>query len=236
MTDHPDDCAELRARIHDTQQAARSSPHEAADAAARTDRGQSPPQGWATAGDQSARTEELRALVTLLECPRPDPRGPAGAVPRADAPDAAARPRADRLVGRAWNASRGPARARDRPGGAGHPGRLRAAPAGGPEPPIVGLPRRAREGSGAERTIARAPPAATDPTRTLLLRADNLLKNSPGGAGPDQQDDRAVRARKALVEAREVAAAGDVDERIRELVLRRLDALDALQESDEPGA
>ena len=80
------------------------------------------------------------------------------------------------------------------------------------------------------------PSAATDRIRTLLLRADNLLKNSPEGAGPDQRDDRAARARKALVEAQEVAAADDVDERIRELVLRRLDALDALEESGEPSA
>lgn len=65
--------------------------------------------------------------------------------------------------------------------------------------------------------------------RTLLLRADNLLKNSvPGG----DDDDRAARARSALLEAREAARDPEVDPRVRELVERRLDVLDALEAGD----
>jgi hypothetical protein len=68
-----------------------------------------------------------------------------------------------------------------------------------------------------------------DRIRTLLLRADNLLKNSvPGG----DDDDRAARARVALIEAAEVAEDPAVDPRVRELVQRRLDALDALDGDD----
>jgi hypothetical protein len=65
------------------------------------------------------------------------------------------------------------------------------------------------------------PPA--DRVRTLLLRADNLLKNAGDPA------DRERRAREALQEARGVAAAaGDaVDPRVAELIERRLQALDA---------
>ncbi len=58
-----------------------------------------------------------------------------------------------------------------------------------------------------------------DRLRTLLLRADNVLKNE------GDQADRERRARSALLEAREVARDPDVDPRVRELVERRLAAL-----------
>jgi len=64
-----------------------------------------------------------------------------------------------------------------------------------------------------------------DRVRTLLLRADNVLKNStPPTLDPA---DRARRARAALEEAREVAAGGGVDPRVAELIERRLAALEA---------
>lgn len=63
--------------------------------------------------------------------------------------------------------------------------------------------------------------APADRIRTLLLRADNVLKNEGDPAG------RAERARKALEEAREVARDPGVDERLRGLIERRLEALDA---------
>jgi len=73
--------------------------------------------------------------------------------------------------------------------------------------------------------------APADRIRTLLLRADNLLKNSvPGG----DDDDRAARARVALIEAADVAEDPEVDPRVRELVQRRLDALDAPDGEDAP--
>ena len=53
--------------------------------------------------------------------------------------------------------------------------------------------------------------------RTLLLRTDNLLKKG-----------RADRALEALEEARGVAAEPAVDERLRELVDRRIEALRSL--------
>jgi hypothetical protein len=58
-----------------------------------------------------------------------------------------------------------------------------------------------------------------DRLRTLLLRADNVLKNQGDPA------DRERRARAALLEARDVARDPDVDPRVRELVERRLEAL-----------
>ena len=58
-----------------------------------------------------------------------------------------------------------------------------------------------------------------DRLRTLLLRADNVLKNAGDPA------DRERRARAALLEARDVARDPDVDPRVRELVERRLAAL-----------
>ena len=58
-----------------------------------------------------------------------------------------------------------------------------------------------------------------DRLRTLLLRADNVLKNEGDPA------DRERRARAALLEALDVARDPDVDPRVRELVERRLAAL-----------
>ena len=56
---------------------------------------------------------------------------------------------------------------------------------------------------------------ASDRVRTLLLRGDNLLKH---GRSQD-------KAREAFEEARRVAADADLDERIRELIDRRLEQL-----------
>ena len=53
--------------------------------------------------------------------------------------------------------------------------------------------------------------------RTLLLRTDNLLKKG-----------RTDAAREALAQAKDAAAAPSVDPRVRELVERRLAALDQL--------
>jgi hypothetical protein len=61
--------------------------------------------------------------------------------------------------------------------------------------------------------------APADRIRTLLLRADNVLKNQGDAA------DRQRRAREALEEAREVARDPNVDPRVRELVDRRLEQL-----------
>ena len=62
--------------------------------------------------------------------------------------------------------------------------------------------------------------APADRIRTLLLRADNVLKNEGDTA------DRQRRARQALEEARDVAADPSVDPKIRDLVERRLALLD----------
>jgi hypothetical protein len=64
-----------------------------------------------------------------------------------------------------------------------------------------------------------SPAAPADRIRTLLLRADNLLKNE------GDQADRRRRAVQALEEAREVARDPGVEPRVRELVERRLEAL-----------
>lgn len=56
---------------------------------------------------------------------------------------------------------------------------------------------------------------ASDRVRTLLLRGDNLLKN---GRSQD-------KAREAFEEARAVASEAGLDERIRELIERRLEQL-----------
>ena len=56
---------------------------------------------------------------------------------------------------------------------------------------------------------------AANRVRTLLLRGDNLLKH---GRSED-------KAREAFEEAREVAAAGDLDQPIRDLIERRLEQL-----------
>jgi hypothetical protein len=63
--------------------------------------------------------------------------------------------------------------------------------------------------------------APADRIRTLLLRADNVLKNEGDPA------DRERRARAALEEARDVARDPAVEERVRELIDRRLAALEA---------
>lgn len=68
--------------------------------------------------------------------------------------------------------------------------------------------------------------APADRVRTLLLRADNVLKNTVPGGDPA---DRARRAREALTQAADVAQDPAVDPRVRELVQRRLDGLDALE-------
>ncbi len=64
---------------------------------------------------------------------------------------------------------------------------------------------------------------ASERIRTLLLRADNVLKNAGDPA------DRARRARQALEEARELARDPTVDQRVRDLVERRIEGLDALE-------
>ncbi len=74
-----------------------------------------------------------------------------------------------------------------------------------------------------DRRVSAAP---ADRVRTLLLRADNLLKNRLDPARPG--DDRAIRARAALQEAAEVAQDPDLDPRVRELVDRRIAAVDLL--------
>ncbi|HEU4658812.1 MAG TPA: hypothetical protein VFR97_14885 [Capillimicrobium sp.] len=61
----------------------------------------------------------------------------------------------------------------------------------------------------------------TDRIRTLLLRADNVLKNE------GDPSDRERRARQALAEARDLARDPAVDGRVRELIDRRLAALEA---------
>ncbi len=65
-----------------------------------------------------------------------------------------------------------------------------------------------------------------DKVRNLLLRADNVLKNTvPGG----DDADRMRRAREALEQARVLADDPCVEPRVRELVERRLDGLAALE-------
>lgn len=61
-----------------------------------------------------------------------------------------------------------------------------------------------------------------DRIRTLLLRADNVLKNQGAGGTPIDHEDRARRARQALEEAREIARDPNVDQRVRDLVERRI--------------
>ena len=65
-----------------------------------------------------------------------------------------------------------------------------------------------------------------DRVRTLLLRADNVLKNTVPGGDPA---DRERRAREALEEALRLSEDPCVDARVRELVERRLAALDAIE-------
>jgi hypothetical protein len=72
--------------------------------------------------------------------------------------------------------------------------------------------------------------APADRVRTLLLRADNVLKNTVPNGDPA---DRARRAREALTQALTVAEDPAVDPRVRELVQRRLDGLDDLEEGGD---
>ena len=81
------------------------------------------------------------------------------------------------------------------------PVRVRSAAHGDPDP---------------DRRVTQTP---SDRIRTLLLRADNVLKNQ----GDDE--DRTQRARRALEEAREVAQDPAVEHRVRELIERRLEQL-----------
>jgi hypothetical protein len=60
----------------------------------------------------------------------------------------------------------------------------------------------------------------SDRIRTLILRADNVLKKQGDSA------DRARRARQALEEARSLARDPTVDPRVRDLVERRLEQLE----------
>ena len=64
-----------------------------------------------------------------------------------------------------------------------------------------------------------------DRVRTLLLRADNVLTNE------GDQADRERRARQSLEEAREIAHVGKLEQRLRNLIERRIAAL----ESGGPG-
>jgi hypothetical protein len=63
---------------------------------------------------------------------------------------------------------------------------------------------------------------AADRVRNLLLRGDNVLKSA--------RPERFPRALAAFEEAREAAADPAVDERVRELVERRLEAVRRLIE------
>ena len=73
------------------------------------------------------------------------------------------------------------------------------------------------------------PEGATERIRTLLLRADNVLKNAGDEA------DRRRRARAALQEALGVAQDPAVDDRLRTLIHRRIDGLDQLDGADVGG-
>lgn len=64
--------------------------------------------------------------------------------------------------------------------------------------------------------------APADRIRTLLLRADNLLKNE------GDETARTAKAREALDEARLAAQDPSVDPRVRELVDRRIASIDLL--------
>lgn len=65
------------------------------------------------------------------------------------------------------------------------------------------------------------PKAPADRIRTLLLRADNLLKNAGDPA------DRSRRAREALDEAAALAAQPGVEPRLGQLIARRIALVDA---------
>ena len=63
-----------------------------------------------------------------------------------------------------------------------------------------------------------------DRVRTLLLRGDNLLKSA--------RPERFGRALEAFEQAREAARDDDVAPEVRDLVERRIEALQQLMESD----
>jgi hypothetical protein len=67
-------------------------------------------------------------------------------------------------------------------------------------------------------------PAPADRVRTLLLRGDNVLKSA--------RPERLPRALEAFEEARTVAADPSVDQRVRDLVERRIESLRALMEAE----
>ena len=67
-----------------------------------------------------------------------------------------------------------------------------------------------------------------DRIRKLLLRADNTLKHAHGAS-----DARALRARRSLEEARDLARDPAVPDAIRELIERRLDGLGAAPDSGQ---
>jgi len=66
-----------------------------------------------------------------------------------------------------------------------------------------------------------------DKVRTLLLRADNVLKNTVPGGDPADRERRGARGARAG--ARVLADDPCVDPRVRELVDRRLASLAALE-------
>ena len=65
--------------------------------------------------------------------------------------------------------------------------------------------------------------APSDRVRKLLLRGDNVMKSA--------RPERFGRALAAFEEAREVAADPSVDERVRQLVERRIDSLRQLMDA-----
>ena len=66
--------------------------------------------------------------------------------------------------------------------------------------------------------------APADRVRTLLLRGDNVLKSA--------KPERFPRALEAFEQAREAAADPAVDQRVRDLVERRIESVRRLTESD----
>jgi hypothetical protein len=66
----PDPLADLRARIAETKAAAERLHAQAEDARATEDRGEVPPNGWATPADRGARADEVHALAELVRALR----------------------------------------------------------------------------------------------------------------------------------------------------------------------
>lgn len=65
-----DPLADLRARIAETKAAAERLHAQAEDARATADRGEVPPNGWATPGERGARADEVHALAELVRALR----------------------------------------------------------------------------------------------------------------------------------------------------------------------